>query len=593
MRSFLVVSLLSLLAALPSMAEEPAAAASTIREVTVYSDRARVTRVAAVPLAAGSTALAFRGLPGWTDEGSVRVALMPPAAGRVTDVQVQRDYLARSGDEEVRKAEKAVQDIADRIAETDDALKVLEDKRAQVEAIRFFSLEKLPKDVAVRDVDPASYGKVVDFIASSLTLIATQRRDIEQSRRELQPELAAQQRKLNELQQLRQLEQRTVIVTVDAPAAAKAEVLLTYMLPGATWEPAHELRAQGQDPKTATINSYAVVTQTTGEDWDGAVLAFSTQSPIETIRIPELEALLLGGSPVSAPAAPSKVSSFSKAQVTYAAQNGLWYNANNPKEDLNSFLDNVTRQQDVQGRAATTFRKLQTRGTTAHFSGLSSPRVRSDGRSVRVPIAVVDLAAEGSVVAAPQVSLNAVRTLKMRNTGPQPLLPGALSIFHDGAFLGVTDVDFVAGGEEFAVFLGVADRIKLARVLDRKHSSLVRGRRTRMQVAFEVTVENLAAEAVTLGLTDRIPVSENKEVKISGVSVEPEVRPDSQGLLAWQLKLAPREKRTLRIAYAIEYPPELVQVERLRANAAPAAAAPVDAGESQVMQQIDDLEAAF
>ena len=75
MRSSLVVPLLSLLAILPSIAEEPAAVVSTIREVTVYSDRARVTRVGAVPLAAGSTALAFRGLPGWTDEGSVRVAV--------------------------------------------------------------------------------------------------------------------------------------------------------------------------------------------------------------------------------------------------------------------------------------------------------------------------------------------------------------------------------------------------------------------------------------------------------------------------------------------------------------------------------------
>ncbi len=586
MRSIVAGSLFTLFAALPSMAEEPAALGSIIREVTVYSDRARVTRVATGELPAGRPTLAFSKLPGWIDEGSVRLTLMPAAAGRITDVQVVRDYLARSGDEELRKAEKAVQAIADRIAETDDALKVLEDKRAQIEAIRFFSMEKLPKDVAVRDIDPASYGKVVDFIGSSLTLIAAQRRDILHARRELEPELTAQQRKLNELQQLRQLEQRTVIVTIEAPAAAQAELHLTYMLPGATWEPAHELRAQGHDPKAAAISSFAVVTQTTGEDWDGATLAFSTQSPVETIRIPELEGLLLGGTLVPAAVAQPKISSFSKAQVTYAEQNGLWFGANNPGGDLNDFLGNVTRQQDVQGRAASTFRKLQTRGTTAHFSGLSSPRIRSDGRPVRVPIATVELTAQGSVVAAPQVSLNAVRTLKMRNTGTQPLLPGALSLFHDGAFLGVTDVDFVAGGEEFAVFLGVADRIKLTRILDRKSSSLVRGRRTRMQVAFEITVQNLAAEPAALALSDRIPVSENKEVKVSGVNIEPDAKPDSQGLLAWNLNLAAGEKKTLRIAYTIEYPPEMLHVQR-------EAAAPAAAGEAQVMQQIDDLEAAF
>src|SRR5258708_38989713 len=48
--------------------------ASTIRKVTVFSDRALVTREAATKVATEPTVYAFKHLPGWVDEGSVRAA---------------------------------------------------------------------------------------------------------------------------------------------------------------------------------------------------------------------------------------------------------------------------------------------------------------------------------------------------------------------------------------------------------------------------------------------------------------------------------------------------------------------------------------
>ncbi|MEM7479294.1 MAG: DUF4139 domain-containing protein, partial [Planctomycetota bacterium] len=83
----------------------------------------------------------------------------------------------------------------------------------------------------------------------------------------------------------------------------------------------------------------------------------------------------------------------------------------------------------------------------------------------------------------------------------------------DGTFLGMTEMDFVAEGEGFALFVGVADHIKLTRKLDRKRSSIVRRRRTRMEVSFVVSVENLSDQPTSLTLADRIPVSENRDIK--------------------------------------------------------------------------------
>jgi hypothetical protein len=116
----------------------------------------------------------------------------------------------------------------------------------------------------------------------------------------------------------------------------------------------------------------------------------------------------------------------------------------------------------------------------------------------------------------------------------------------------------VAPGEAFAMYLGVAEQVKLSRTLDKKHSELKRGgQRTKMQLAFIVTVENLTDKPVTLQLTDRIPVSETDEIKVSTVKTQPELKPDSKGLLKWDLVLAAKQSRDLRVEYMLDYPSDL------------------------------------
>lgn len=370
------------------------------------------------------------------------------------------------------------------------------------------------------------------------------------------------------------------------------------MLPGATWEPVHELRTSASNPNLASIRSLAVVSQTCGENWEGAEIIFSTQSSTESNRIPQLQALKLGDSGAAARIVQERNESFARAQAAFEGQNMLWNERNadfGKGNEAEQYQANFAQMVTVQNKAAAVFQKLRHRGTTAQFVGQGRATVRADGRPVRIPIGEVRLDALQAIVAVPEQSLNAVRTLQMVNSGTQPILPGEVSLFQDGAFLGMTDFAFVAEGEEFAVFLGVADRIKLSRVLDRKKSSIKRKKRTQMKVSFLVTVENLSDEQVVVDLADRIPVSENKEIEVDDVEITGDKEPDSKGLLRWKLTLAPREKRTFRIAYEVEYPPQLVR-EMHRRRAAQKQAMPsasYDDEAPDVSEQIMVLEKSF
>ncbi len=254
---------------------------------------------------AAPTVFAFRHLPGWVDDGSVRAAT---TAGRILDVRVGRSYLARATEKSYQKAEAHARALANRLLALDDELAVLEAESKQVEDIKAFSLDKLNKDVCGKpgaavavptvpgSVGVTTYAAVVNFIGKKMREIAKSRRAVQAEREKLAPEVEAAKRHLDNLRGLTQLEETNVFVTVQAANPADGKLELSYMLPGATWEAAHELRASGSDAKSVEVTSYAVVTQASGEDWDNADLTFSTQSSSAAVRIPELEALTLGDS---------------------------------------------------------------------------------------------------------------------------------------------------------------------------------------------------------------------------------------------------------------------------------------------------------
>jgi uncharacterized protein (TIGR02231 family) len=190
------------------------------------------------------------------------------------------------------------------------------------------------------------------------------------------------------------------------------------------------------------------------------------------------------------------------------------------------------------------------------------------------------------IVAAPELSLNAASTAELVNNGSQPLLPGKVLLYSEGAFLGTTETEFVAPGENFSVFLGVADRLKLARTLDQKRSSLTwSGKKKRMLASFLVTVENLSDKQVNFQLADRIPVSETEDIRVMSVKIQPEIKADTKGLLKWDVTLAGKAKKDFRVEYTLEYLPEMV----VTGSNVPASAAP----SSMLRMQIQELEKKF
>ena len=64
----------------------------------------------------------------------------------------------------------------------------------------------------------------------------------------------------------------------------------------------------------------------------------------------------------------------------------------------------------------------------------------------------------------------------------------------------------------------------------------------------------------TLDLSDRIPVSENKDIAVRNVKISPAIEPNSRGILNWTLSLQPKEKRDFILKELLETESNYVEV---------------------------------
>jgi hypothetical protein len=257
-----------------------------IAEVTVYSDRARVRRRAQVTLKAAGV-VRLPDLPGAVFLDTVRVAATGGRIVRVEATPIERDRL------EVEQARKLLDDL-DAVY---DKLVVIND-RAGVDEWESSALGRLQPAPPVPEdkregrkgltVDVGSWWKALDFVAERVNAASARLVKIADERRQLEAEharLVAQVAQLNRGGFSNRLVQ--VMVVLEPGAAAPVQLELEYFVPGARWKPAYNLHfssGRGQ----LTMETIAVVEQTTGEDWPQAALYFSTATPGRGIDLPEL-----------------------------------------------------------------------------------------------------------------------------------------------------------------------------------------------------------------------------------------------------------------------------------------------------------------
>jgi uncharacterized protein (TIGR02231 family) len=514
---------------------------SQVVEVTVFPDRARVTRRGSLSFEPGVHQVEFGELPLAMQTESVR------ASGRGTPaallgVDTRRTYFTDTPVAAVQELEKQIEALTDKDKALADQSAAAEVQAQFVKKLADQAAEQLARGLALGRSDISQSSSLIAFTRQQLAEAQQSLREIGLQRRELARQLAKLNAELNTYRSTRPRERYLAVVEVDVQQAGELSVDLTYMVSGAGWNPLYDLRATGTESDAAALQiSYlAQVTQNSGEDWVDSSMTLSTARPALTSIRPELDPWYL-----DAYAPPPRV----HMRAASAMASGVM--APSPALMSPGFAESPRQVVMVQQQA-----EVSSEGASVTFKLAQSVSIPSDGTPHKVTVSTLELKPRLDYICIAKLAEAAYRRARVTNSTDYLLLPGAANLFVEGDFVGSFAMNKVAPREEFELTLGVDDRIFVKREL--KAQSVDKtfiGDRRRMRFGYEIEFRNLRTTKVDIELHDQLPVARHEQIKVKLESTDPKPSDQSElSELTWKLSLVPNDKRLIRFDFTIEHP---------------------------------------
>jgi len=539
-------SLRVLLLTLLPAALSAAPVTSTISAVTVYTDRAVVTRTASRDLGTGVTELTFENLPAALLDQSLQVSGKGTAAATILDVSAKQTYVDFTPNARVKELEDQLRGLAKQNRGIDDQAALLQGQRATLDRMETALTAQPAKDVprpAVADLTAS-----MTFLVEQRAKISTQIAALDDQREELQNKVTAAQNQLNELRGAGGRGYKTVTVRVSAAEAGSLEVALSYTVPNASWSSSYDARVLSSEHAVA-LSYFGVVRQATGEDWKNVMLTLSTARPSMGGAAPGLSVWNLD---VFVPR---------PAPVAYEARREKALNApaaagfvNMQTVTSNIAADELAIVEKKDASFATA--AVEAGVTSASFKIANASSVPSDNTPQRVPITNAKLNASPEYLTVPKRLAAAFLTAKVYNNTEFPLLGGAMNVFLDGTFVATSALRTVMPGEKFDLALGVDEGIsvKHKRVSRFAEDTGLTNSGKRITYEYLITVQNNKKTPERVIVVDQVPLSRNEKITVKLLSPDAkDVKPTDEGTLKWTLDLKPGEKQELTVKFSVDY----------------------------------------
>lgn len=521
-------------------------ASPAITAVTVFADRAQVSRSASLRVKPGSYLVAFENLPALVQDDSVRVEGKGSAAITIGGLEVKRTFLEKVAEKRVKEIDEEIKALERRLASLDAKKAGVAAQKSFLDSIRVAWGDRISKELAVGRPTSAQLMDASSFVGSGVTRAEEQNYTIEMEKKGIAEKIDALRRQRNESIGSYRKETKSVEVMIDAAREGSIKLELTTVIGRAGWAPAYDVRL-ASDAKNADLTFRAMVRQQTGEDWKNVDLTLSTARPSAGGAPPEMQ--------------PWRVSLY-RPQPPMAAPS-VAYMAKRAKAPRNGGVKMEMAADDMMAGAVP---EAPAEFATASISEEQSsvafhiPKpmdIPSDGSQYGSVVAMERFPVSMEFMAVPKLSPYVFLKSEIVNKAAYPLLPGKVSTFMGNTFTGSSQLKKVASGEKFDLFFGTDDQVTVKReeLKQRKEAGVFGSNKASYR--YRIEVSNFRKNAVELTLRDQLPLAGDEEIKVS--LDEPSIKPDEQkndGTLTWKLPLKAGEKKEINFGILVEYPKE-------------------------------------
>lgn len=514
-----------------------------VSEVILFSSGAAVTRQASFTAPSGSHTIIIPGLPAETDPATLRISA--PEGITLGAVGVANGRLpATEGAKrpEVDAAEREVKRLED----------VLRGKEAEVAAIRAgaeaasVQIEVL-KGVGQAQAAAGAGAGSLDQIRALNALIGEEVLAARKAALAAETEAQLADRALEAdrlaLDAARQTlaalttegeDSSTLFVEMTASAAGPVTLTVHTVTTSAGWAPTYDAHLSRQGGAALTLDRGVVVGQSTGEDWRNAKLTLSTAH-------------------------------FGEGTVAGT----LWPDLRRieSKEELDGGLANrdayAAAPVAEAAEAGGAFSSTVFVGMTLTYHYPTPVTIRTEVDALRLPLDQLNFTPEIRADAVPMLDVTAYVSAEFTNDSGEVILPGPVTLYHDGALVGQADMAPIAAGDKATLGFGAIDGLRLTRTVpDRMEGQggILTTSNEHTETAV-LKVENLTGEDWALRVTDQVPYSEQEDLVIT-YSAEPAptaVDVEGQrGVLNWDFTLKAGATQEIRLEHSLKWPDGMV-----------------------------------
>ena len=512
-----------------------AAAPGDITSVTVFSDRAEVTRsMSAKCDGSGRASVTFPPLPTNLDKRTLRAE----ATGRAKTLGVssRRTAVNKTRDEEKKKLEDAIEAVQKKIAVIDDASRESDERSRATQG--FTSYYKTVVAEAIRDPRGRAdqWKKSLEFLSKDLERERLAGVDRAVTRRGLSRELAKLNRQLSRFGPSGPKEIVEATVAVSCGGENAPSVRLSYVVPHATWRPEYDLRFDAKrgdtGPGRVTLTVGAVITQSTGEDWTNAKVALSTSKPRLGSSAPLPAVLYIDG-----------------------------HEAGDEKILVEGAEERKSLQAGGKKQAAgPTKASLEDHGRTFTLKLPHRVTVRADGRPYWMPVDRSRGSATAKLVAVPKLSRYVYLVLAFESPASYPLIAGTAHTYRGASFVGDTRFAYTAPGEKVEVSLGIDESFRVERhdLREADQTTSFFGGTRRFERRYRTKIENRSKKKAKLEIREHIPVSKDEDIEVTldDETTKGKKFDKERGFVTFSLTVPPRKTKSVDLAYTIALPKE-------------------------------------
>lgn len=501
---------------------------SRVTSVKLFLSGAQVNRTATVDLPAGTSTLIFYNLPSTLDASTYQVE----GEGDFTIMSIKEGY-SNKPNSLPREAQVIKDSITLLLIQKEDAEAV---RAVLEEEEKFLNLNRQiggqQNGVNAADLKAAAefYRTRLGEIKKGLLLSHRKSADLSQQIERLKARLypfTSERVALNQ--------QLTITVLANRPTKAKLKV--SYFTSAAGWVPMYDIRSTGPgNPIQLVLKASA--SNSTGENWENVLFTYSTGRPSDNINPPSIYPWYIRPVPPPPPPVSSKMR-LSEVELV--------------KEEVFYEMEEV-----VSAGLMSDFVYTSDAVTAIDYS-ISIPYTLATGKEpLVVEIDRKELQADFEYIAIPKLDPSVFLVAKIANTERLNLLSANASIYLNNAFTGSAFLSPEMATDTLSLPLGQDNAITISRnrIKDFKAKNII-GSRITETVGWEIDVRSLKSNSVKVKVTDQIPLSTDKTIKVETKELSGGKLDVTNGFVSWNIALEPGTSKKIRIVYSVEYPKEM------------------------------------